>query len=77
MIYVSITNIVLISWLEKNHSIIEMHRLKNVIYFQKILSFVLSRKIINFIMHVSCFKRIVLMLLHAINPSYLKKLSEW
>ena len=37
MIYVSITNFVLISLLEKDHSIIETRRLKNVISFQTIV----------------------------------------
>ena len=45
MIYMNITNFVLISQLEKYHSMMETHRLKNVvIFFQTILSFVLSRK---------------------------------
>ena len=45
MIYMNITNFVLISQLEKYHSMMEKHRLKNVvIFFQTILSFVLSRK---------------------------------
>ena len=44
-IYVNITSFVLISQLEKDHSMIETRRLKNVvIFFQTILSFVLSRK---------------------------------
>ena len=48
MIYINITNFVLISELEKDHSMIETRRLKNVVIFiQTILSFVLSRKIIN------------------------------
>ena len=47
MIYINITNFVL----EKDQSVIETRRLKNVIIFlQTILSFVLSRKIIH-----SCF----------------------
>ena len=34
--------------IEKDHGMIEMHRLKNVVIFvQTILSFVLSRKMIN------------------------------
>ena len=42
------TNFVLISQLERDHSIIETCHLKNVVIFiQTILSFVLSRKIIN------------------------------
>ena len=45
MIYMNITNFVLISQLEKYHSMMERHRLKNVvIFFQTILSFVLLRK---------------------------------
>ena len=48
MIYTNITSFVLISQLEKYHSMIEMCHLKNVvIFFQTILSFVLSRKIKN------------------------------
>ena len=47
MIYTNI-NFVLISLLEKDHSMIETRRLKNVVvFFQTILSFVLSRKNIN------------------------------
>ena len=47
MIYIiNITNFVLISYLEKYHSMIELRCLKNVIFFQTILSFALSRKII-------------------------------
>ena len=34
MIYINITNCVLISQLEKDHSMIEMCRLKDVIFFQ-------------------------------------------
>ena len=46
MIYTNIINFVLISLLEKDHSMIETRRLKNVVvFFQTILSFVLSRKI--------------------------------
>ena len=48
MIYINMTNFVLISQLERDHSIIETCHLKNVVIFiQTILSFVLSRKIIN------------------------------
>ena len=48
MISINITSFVLISQLEKDHSMIERHPLKKiVIFFQTILSFVLSRKIIN------------------------------
>ena len=47
MIFINITNFVLIILLEKNHSMIETRRLKNVVIFiQTILSFVLSRKIV-------------------------------
>ena len=46
MICININNFVLISQLEKDHSMIETGRLKNVgIFFKTILSFVLSRKI--------------------------------
>ena len=48
MIYLNITKFVLINLLGKDHSMIETRRLKNVIIFiEKVLSFVLSRKIIN------------------------------
>ena len=48
MIYINISNFVLISSIVKDHNMIEMPRLKSVvIFFQRILSFVLSRKIIN------------------------------
>ena len=48
MKYINITKFVLIIQLEKDHSMIETHRLKNVVIFiQKILSFALSRKNIN------------------------------
>ena len=44
----NVAEFVLISYLEKYHSMIETLRLKNVaIFIQLILSFVLSRKIIN------------------------------
>ena len=46
IIYINITNFVLNSLLEKDHSI-KAHRLTNVIFIQAILSFLLSRKIIN------------------------------
>ena len=39
MIYINITSFVLISQLEKDHSMIEMRHLKNAIFFQTILSF--------------------------------------
>ena len=39
MIYINITNFVLISSLKKDHSMIKTRRLKNVIFFQIILSF--------------------------------------
>ena len=43
------TSFLLISQVEKDHSMIETHRLKNVVvFFQTILSFALSRKIIFF-----------------------------
>ena len=42
LIYINITNLALISLLEKDHSVIETHRLKNyVIFFLTILRFVL------------------------------------
>ena len=45
MTYINITKFVLINSLEKDHSMIETRRLKNVVVFiQTILSFVLSRK---------------------------------
>ena len=45
MIHISVTNFVLISWLEEDHSMIETCRLKNVfIFFQTIISFVLPGK---------------------------------
>ena len=48
MIYINITKSVLISSLEKDHSMIETRRLKNVIIFiQTILNFVVSREIIK------------------------------
>ena len=47
MIYINITNFVLISKHEKDHSMVETRRLKNVFFLQTILSFVLPRKIIN------------------------------
>ena len=47
MICINVAEFVLISQLEKVHSMIETHRLKNVIFIQTILSFVLSRKIID------------------------------
>ena len=46
MTYINITKFVLIN-LEKDHSMIEMRHLKNVVIFiETVLSFVLSRKII-------------------------------
>ena len=49
MTYINITKSVLCHYLEKDHSMTEMCCLKNVVIFsQTILSFVLSRKIINF-----------------------------
>ena len=48
MTYISITNFLLMNYFLKDHSMIEIRRLKNVIsFFQTILSFVLSRKIIK------------------------------
>ena len=48
MAYINITKFVLINSLEKDHSMIETRRLKNVVIFiQTILSFVLPGKIIN------------------------------
>ena len=47
MIYINITNFVQIGELEKDHSMIEARRLENVTFFQTVLSFVLSRKIIS------------------------------
>ena len=48
MNYINITKFVIINQLEKDHSMIEMRHLKNVVIFtQTILSFVLSRKIVN------------------------------
>ena len=45
---INVAVFVLIISLEKDHSMIETRRLKNVVIFvQTILSFVLSRKIIN------------------------------
>ena len=47
MMYINITNFLLISYLEKDHSMIETHCLKNVVIFvQTILWFLLSRKFI-------------------------------
>ena len=49
MAYMNMTKFVLINYLEKGHSMIEMHCLKNVIILiQTILSFALLRKIIEF-----------------------------
>ena len=46
MTYINITKFVLINYLEKDHSMIETRRLKNVVTFmQTILSSVLLRKI--------------------------------
>ena len=48
MIFINITNFVLISYLEKGYSMIEMRRLRNaVIFFQTILGFVLSKNFLN------------------------------
>ena len=45
MTCINVAVFVLISWLEKDHSMTETRRLKNVIVVQTILSFVLSRRI--------------------------------
>ena len=46
MTYINVTKFVLINQLEKDHSMIETRRLKNVVIFiQTTLSFVLSRKL--------------------------------
>ena len=48
MIYIDITNFVQINSLGKYHSLIETRRLENVVtFFQTILGFAPSRKIIN------------------------------
>ena len=48
MTYINITKFALINYLEKDHSMIETRRLKNVpVFIKTILSFVLSRKIIE------------------------------
>ena len=48
MTYINITKFVLINELEKDHSMIKTSRLKIVVIFiETILSFVLSRKVIN------------------------------
>ena len=48
MTCVNVAVFVLISWLENDRGVIETRRLKNVVIFvQTILSFMLSRKIIN------------------------------
>ena len=48
MICIDSTSFVIISQLEKDHSMIEMNRLKDVVIFlQTILSFVVSGKIIS------------------------------
>ena len=39
MTYINIAKFVLIDWLEKDHSMVEAHRLKNVIFIQIVLSF--------------------------------------
>ena len=60
MIYINITSFALISKLEKDHSMIETRRLKNIaIFFQTILSFVLSRKIINNRFNLSIIKKLI------------------
>ena len=48
MTYINITRFVLINYLDKDHNMIETSRLKKFLVFMEIiLSFVLSRKIIN------------------------------
>ena len=48
MTCINVAEFALISQLEKDHSMIETHPLKNVVIFiQTILSFMLSRKMIN------------------------------
>ena len=50
MTYINITKFVLIKQLEKDRCMIETGRLKDVVIFiQTILSFVLTRKTINFL----------------------------
>ena len=45
MTYINITKFVLINYIEKDHSMIETRRLKDIVFFiQTVLSFVLSRK---------------------------------
>ena len=49
MTCINVAEFVLISYLEKDHSMMETRRLKNVaIFIQTILSFMLSRKIFVF-----------------------------
>ena len=49
MTCINVAEFVLINLLEKDHSMFETRRLKNVVIFiQTILNFVLLRKIINF-----------------------------
>ena len=48
MTYINITRFALINYLDKDHNMIETSRLKkNLVFMEIILSFVLSRKIIN------------------------------
>ena len=48
MICINVAEFAVISYIEKDHSMIETHRLKSVVIFiQTILSFVLSRKILR------------------------------
>ena len=55
MTCIDVAEFVLISYLEKDHSMIETRRLKNVVSFlQTLLSFVLSRKIINIYNDIAC-----------------------
>ena len=51
MTCINVAGFVPISWREKDHSMIEMRRFKNVVMFiQTILSFALSRKTVNHIL---------------------------
>ena len=55
MTCINIAEFVLISWLEKEHSMIGTRRLKDVLIFvQTILSFVPSRRIINIYNDIAC-----------------------
>ena len=55
MTCIDVAEFVQISYLEKDHSMIETRRLKNVVSFlQTLLSFVLPRKIINIYNDIAC-----------------------